>query len=61
MKKMSKKASTTMDYHTAYLKVDAVSRNLDLEKFRKDLSQQESSDSDSSSNEAKNVSLSCKY
>ena len=54
-----------MDYHTAYLKADAVARNLDLEKFHKEVAAEESSDSESSNDEAKNISSSstdtCNY
>ena len=54
-----------MGYHTAYLKADAVARNLDLEKFRKEVAAEDSSESKSSNDEAKNVSSRsseiCKY
>ena len=58
MKKMSKKASSTMGYHKAYLKAEAANRNLDLEKYKDD----STSESDKKN---KNVyspnPVSCKY
>ena len=68
MKKMSKKATSAMGYHKAYLKADAASRNLNLAKFRKDDSSPESESSDDESGKkTKNVSaivensICCKY
>ena len=69
MKKMSKKATSTMDYHKAYLKADTANRNLDLEKFREKESSSESEASDEVEDEkagkSKNVSqeliFACKY
>ena len=48
MKEMSKRGISEMGYHKAYLKADAASRNLNLERFRLEDS---SSDSESSGDE----------
>ena len=68
MKKMSKKANSTMGYHKAYLKADAAKRNLDIEKYREEdsTSDSPSSDDDDDDNKiSKNVSddinFHCKY
>ena len=66
---MSKKASSAMGYHEAYLEADAASRNLDLEKYQQKESTSESeSSSDEGRKKSKNVSSkiyseddNCKY
>ena len=53
---MSKKATSAMGYHEAYLKADAASRNIDLDLYKKETSSESDSSDDQTANVSKNVS-----